>query len=75
LEPDSDLPQIISTSLAPPSMPAAVVESVVEKLFFVEGRKKRVAKSDPAKPPAKKGKKNFESTEISRPIVSGRFTN
>jgi hypothetical protein len=56
-------------------MPAASVDSAVEKLFFIKGRRKRAAKSDPAKPPAKKGKKNFESTEISRPIVSGRFTN
>ena len=74
MEVDSDLPQIISTSLAPPSMPAAVMESAVEKLFFVEGRKKRAAKN-PAKPPVKKGKKNVEITEISRPIVSGRYTN
>jgi hypothetical protein len=55
-------------------MPAAVVESAVEKLFFVEGRKKRAAKNNPAKPPAKKGKKDVEITEISRPIVSRRFT-
>ena len=73
---DSDLPQIISTTLASPSMPAAVVESAVEKLFFVEGRKKRVAKNNPVKPPAKKGKKDVEITEISRSIVSSaRFTN
>jgi hypothetical protein len=57
-------------------MPAASVESAVEKLFLVKGRKKRAAKSDPAKPPVKRSKKNVEITEVSRPIVSGaRFTN
>jgi hypothetical protein len=71
LEADSDLPENLTSAVAPPSMPAAAVE----KLFFIQGRKKRAAKSDPAKPPAKKGKKDFEITKVSRPIVSGLFTN
>jgi hypothetical protein len=51
-------------------MPAAAVE----KLFFIQGRKKRAAKNNPPNPPVKKGKKNVEITEVSRPIVSRRFT-
>lgn len=61
---------IFTSAVAASSIPAASVD------FVVEGRKKRAPKNNPAKPPAKKGKKNVEITEISRPIVSGaRFTN
>jgi hypothetical protein len=49
-------------------MPAASVE----KLYFVKGRKKRAAKSNLSNR-AKKARSDV--TKVSRPIVSGRFTN
>jgi len=69
-----DFPQNISSIVAAPSMPAASVDSAVEKLYFVKGSLKRAAKSNPSNR-AKKARSDV--TEVSRPIVSGaaRFTN
>lgn len=66
--------QIISTTLASPRCPLLLWNLLSRNCFLLEGRKKRVAKNNPVKPPAKKGKKKVEITEVSRPIVSGRFT-